>query len=58
MNNKFRLIVTILVLSIFLLMSVGYATYNIKTKIAGEVSLGANGEVAITNVILSDYSNL
>lgn len=58
MNNKFRLIVTIIVLSIFLLMSVGYATYNIKTKIAGEVSLGANGEVAITNVILSDYSNL
>ena len=58
MNNKFRLIVTIIVLSIFLLMSVGYATYNIKTKIAGEVSLGANGEVAITNVVLSDYSNL
>lgn len=58
MNNKFRLIVTIIVLSIFILMSVGYATYNIKTKIAGEVSLGANGEVAITNVVLSDYSNL
>lgn len=58
MNNKFRLIVTIIVLSIFLLMSVGYATYNIRTSIGGKVGFNANGEVAITNVVLSDYSNL
>lgn len=58
MKNKLSLIVTIITISIFLFTSVGYAIFSQRIGFKGNVTFKAGGEIAITNAILSSYSNL
>lgn len=58
MKDKFKLIITLITISIFLFISVGYALYGAKVTSTGSVYFGKNGEVAIVNVNLTDNSNL
>ena len=58
MKNKLGLIITIITISIFLFTSVGYAIYGAKVKSTGSILVKGNGEVFISEVTLSNYSNL
>ncbi len=58
MNKKQSLIVTIITLSIFLFTSVGFAIYNVNLSVNGTGLFPKNGEIFISNVVLSSYSNL
>ena len=58
MKNKLSLIVSIITVSIFLIMTVGYAAYGAHMNITGSTTFKANGEIAITNAVLASYSNL
>ncbi len=58
MKNKLNLIVSLIAISIFLFTTVGFAAYNARTTITGNVYVKGNGEIAITNVVLDSYSNL
>lgn len=58
MKNKLSLIITLITLFIFLSTTVGYAVYNASVSFTGNLVIKGNGEIAITNVILSSYSNL
>ena len=57
-DNKYRLIVSLITLFIFLFTTIGFATYNMNLTATGSVYFKKNGVVAITNVVLSDSSNL
>ena len=57
-DNKYRLIISIITLFIFLMTTVGFATYNKNLTSSGSVYFKKNGEVAITSVHLTDNSNL
>jgi hypothetical protein len=58
MKNKTSLIVSLIALSIFLFMTVGFAAYGANMNIAGSATFAKNGEIAITNAVLASYSNL
>ncbi len=58
MKNKTNLIVSIIAISIFLFMTVGFAAYGANMNIAGSATFAKNGEIAITNAVLASYSNL
>ncbi len=58
MKNKLSLIITIITLSIFLFVTVGYAIYGQELGIRGNVKFAGNGEVGITNVELVNSSNI
>ena len=57
-SNKYRLIISLITLFIFLFTTIGFATYNKNLTASGSVYFKKNGVVAITNVTLSDESNL
>lgn len=56
-STKFELIIGILIISIFVLETAGYAHYNQLLGIAVDLSLKADGEVVITNVVLNSATN-
>lgn len=58
MNNKSRLIITVVTFLAFALMSVGFATYRIRLNVAGVATFTKNGKIAITNVALVSSSNI
>ena len=58
MNNKQRLVITVVTFLAFALMSVGFATYRIKLNIAGVATFTKNGKIAITNVTLVSSNNI
>ncbi len=58
MNNKPRLIITVVTFLAFALMSVGFATYRIRLNVAGVATFSKNGKIAITNVALVSSSNI
>ena len=58
MKNKLRLIVTIITLSIFLFMTIGFAIYGEDFNIQGRVTFAGNGEVTIVSVDLVNSSNI
>ena len=58
MKNKYRLIITLITISIFLFTTVGYAIYNARLNTSGNTTFGGNGEVFISEVSLLSYSNL
>lgn len=58
MKSKQRLIVSLIALFIFASMSVGYALYNANVNVSGKATFKKSGKVAITNAVISDYSNV
>ena len=58
MKNKYRLIITIITIFIFLFTTIGYAVYGARVTTQGSVYFGKNGEIAITNVTLTSNNNL
>ena len=58
MNNKPRLIITVVTFLAFALMSVGFATYRVRLNVAGVATFTKNGKIAITNVALVSSSNI
>ena len=58
MNNKQRLIITVVTFLAFAFMSVGFATYRIKLDISGVATFSKNGKIAITNVTLVSSNNI
>ena len=58
MNNKQRLIITVVTFLAFALMSVGFATYRIKLNVSGVATFTKNGKIAITNVTLVSSNNI
>ena len=57
-SNKYRLIISLITLFIFLFTTIGFATYNKNLTASGSVYFKKNGEIAITSVHLTDNSNL
>ena len=58
MKNKYRLIISTITLSIFILMSVGFAIYGSHLAISGTATFSKDGGVSITNAVLVSSSNM
>ena len=58
MKGKERFIVTIIAFFLLFSMSIGYAVYSIRTNVGGTAALYGNGDVVISNAVLTNYKNL
>ena len=58
MKGKERFIVTIIAFFLLFSMSIGYAVYSIRTNVGGMAALYGNGDVVISNAVLTNYKNL
>ncbi len=58
MNNKQRLIISVVTFLAFALMSVGFATYRVRLNVTGVATFSKNGKIAITNVRLISSNNI
>ena len=58
MKGKERFIVTIIAFFLLFSMSIGYAVYSIRTNVGGTAALYGNGDVVISNAVLTNYNNL
>lgn len=58
MNNKQRLIISVVTFLAFALMSVGFAAYHQRLNVTGVSTFTKNGKIAITNVTMLSSNNI
>ena len=54
MKNKLLLIVSLITISIFFFLSIGYAIYGANGTAVGNVTFGKNGEIAIADGVITE----